>query len=283
MPQCILYYIKTEKTELVLRITGHENREYYEGSIKWLPELLALGIPVPKIIKHGQYEDVYYTFISFIKGIDIGEIYYTLKDSEKLEIVQELITIQKKTAALTTKGLYGYPYSGNNQSFTTWNEYLKSSIERSFRRIKQNNIFNINVCEKVTEILTKFNEYFKNVKPIAFLDDITSKNVLIYNGKLSGIVDIDEICFGDSLLVVGLTNMALLSIKADTKYIDYWLEELKAGEIQKKVVLFYTLIFCIDFMGEQGMQFNNDKIVTHDQDKVKLLNSIYNDLINKLK
>ena len=122
-------------------------------------------------------------------------------------------------------------------------------------------------------------KYFSQIDPTPFLDDVTTKNLLIHNGKLSGIVDVDEICYGDSLLVVGLTNMALLSMRADTKYIDYWLDELKVDDEQRKAVGFYTLLFCIDFMSEQGMYFNNDKNVSVNQNKVDLLDSIYKELV----
>lgn len=121
------------------------------------------------------------------------------------------------------------------------------------------------------------------ISPKAFLDDITTKNVLVNNGKFVGIVDIDEICYGDHFLVIGLTNMALLKMKQDTKYIDYWLDELKADIIQRKIVYFYSLLYCIDFMGEQGMQFDNGNKVLYDKNIVKLLNTIYYDLMEKIK
>lgn len=34
----------------------------------------------------------------------------------------------------------------------------------------------------------KFEEYFAGVKPVAYLDDISSKNLLIHNGRISGIM-----------------------------------------------------------------------------------------------
>jgi len=276
-----VYYVKFEKDEFALRITGKDNKEYYLGSIKWLSELIALDIPVPKLIKHGQYNDVYFTIISFINGKDLGEVYSILNDSQKQIIVKNLSEIQKKVATIPTMELYGYPYSGNNNSFSTWIKYLESLIKRSFERISKNNIFNKYICNDVTNIMYKFKNYFLKIKPIAFLDDITTKNVLIHEGKLSGIVDIDEICFGDSLLVIGLTNMALLAMKTDTKYTDYWLDEIKANEIQREVVIFYTLLFCIDFMSEQGMQFDNDKNITYNQKTIENLNCICNELIVK--
>jgi hypothetical protein len=135
----------------------------------------------------------------------------------------------------------------------------------------------------VASAMNGLSDYFTGIKPIPFLDDITTKNVLVNNGRLSGIVDVDEICYGDSLLVVGLTNMALLSMREDTKYVDYWLKEIDANDSQRKAVKFYTLFYCVDFMGEQGMRFGNDKNVPPNQEVIDLLNATYSELISEYK
>ncbi len=277
-----VYYVKTAKDEFVLRITGKTNKQYYTGSLKWLTELNALGIPVPQIIKHGQYQEEFYALISFIPGKDMGEVYRTLTDSQKRGIVKELSAIQRKVSALPVARLYGYPHSGRNESFTAWTGYVESILERARERIKQNGIFSADVCETVKESMRSLDGYFSSVKPTPFLDDITTKNVLIHDGKLSGIVDVDEMCFGDPLLVIGLTHAALLLMEADTKYTEYWLDETGADAIQRKAVTCYTLLFCTDFMGEQGTRFDNGTIVPCNQKIIEILHYNYNDLLKRL-
>ena len=271
-----VYYIEADKNKFVLRITKKENEVYYHGSIEWLTKLSALGIPVPQIIKHGQFDDVFYNLISFIDGKDLGDVYHTLTDCQKHDIAKDLTIIQEKVSTLPCADLFGY------NTFLSWNEYIESIIKRSNERIKKNGIFDGNICNNLISAMQGFNEYFSQVNPTPFLDDVSTKNLLIHNGKLSGIVDIDEICYGDSLLVVGLTNMALLSMGEDTKYIDYWLDELKADDEQRKAVLFYTLLYCVDFIGEQGMSFGNNNEVLVNQVKIELLNLIYDKLINMI-
>jgi len=268
-----VYYVEVGNDKYVLRITSKENEEYYHGSIAWLTKLSSLGIPVPEIIKHGQFEDVFYNLISFIDGKDLGDVYHTLTDFQKRDIAKDLTTIQKRVSTLPKANYFGY------NSCSSWVGYLENLMKRSSERIKKNGLFDENMCTNLIPFMQGLNDYFSQVNPTPFLDDVTTKNLLIHNGKLSGIVDVDEICYGDSFLVVGLTNMALLSMEADTKYIDYWLDELKANDAQRKAVQFYTLLYCIDFMGEQGMCFNNNKEVLIDQIKIDLLNSIYNKLV----
>ena len=273
-----VYYVETKAEKYVLRITGEESKHFYLGSIKWLSELSLLEIPVPKILEHGQHKDVYYVLMTYILGKDLGEIYHTLDDLQKCTIVKSLVGIQKKISTLPPNKEYGYGYN----SFNTWIEFLESLIERSRKRITKNNVFDTVVCDNVFAAIDVQKDYLMNVEPLAFLDDITTKNVLVQSGKLVGIVDVDEICYGDSLLTVGLTNMSLLAMKSDTKYIDFWLDELQATSSQRKAVMLYTLLYCIDFMGEQGMTFDNDNTVVVSSEKVMLLKSIFHNLLDSL-
>lgn len=266
-----VYHVKTVNEEYVLRITCSNNAEYYFGSIKWLSELAQHGLPLPRLIKNGKYEDMHFALISYIHGVDLDEVYSGLNSCQKYEIAKELSNIQRIVSTLPN-GNYGY------NEFATWREYLQTIIDRASQRIKKNGVFDPSVCDKI-----KFDDdltvYFMNVKPTAFLNDITTKNVLINDGKLAGIVDIDEMCYGDPLLTVGLTKMALLIAEADTDYIDFWLDEMNATDIERQAVRFYTLLFCFDFMSEQGMRFDNGKEVIRDKIIIDRLSYYFNYLI----
>ncbi len=105
--------------------------------------------------------------------------------------------------------------------------------------------------------------------------------MIIHNGNISGIIDLDWMGFGDLLYFVGYNNMALLDMGVDTKYIDYMMQELKLNDFQKQVVLFYTLVFCVDFMSEKGQKFQ-DKEVYVDEKIVNKLNRIYDNIIYQI-
>jgi hypothetical protein len=47
---------------------------------------------------------------------------------------------------------------------------------------------------------------------------------MVHNGKISGIIDVDELCFGDPLLVIALTSTFLKLEGYDSVYTDYWTE-----------------------------------------------------------
>lgn len=273
-----VYYVKEIKNEYVLRISSPEVQEHYLGSLEWYPALYDLGLPVPEIIYNGTHNEYSYTIMTYIKGKDLGEVYGLLSDNEKLQLAKDIVKIQKALSAISSKGYYGCSIG---EHYDSWADVVLQSITRSKRRIVENGVFEEAYCDNVMAILERFYDYLSSIGCIPFLDDITTKNVMVHNGQLAGIVDLDGICYGDSLFTVALTNMALLNEDFDNKYIEYWLDEMQVTDIQRKAVLFYTLVFCIDFMGEQGMSFPNG-IKVYNEAKIHRLKKIYGNLIARL-
>ena len=94
-------------------------------------------------------------------------------------------------------------------------------------------------------------------------------------------IDIDWLGCGDPLTFIALTYMALLDMQYDTDYVKYLLAEMNTSESEYKAFLFYTLVYCVDFMGERGMTFCG-KTVDVNTEIVNKLNRIYENLFTEL-
>ena len=103
--------------------------------------------------------------------------------------------------------------------------------------------------------------------------------MLVHEGRFSGIVDLDWICFGDRLFTIALTRMSLLSAHESPTYIDYLVEEERLSARQRRALDFYTLVFCVDFMGEIGMKFNKETAPAVSPDAVARLKGLFETLI----
>ena len=103
--------------------------------------------------------------------------------------------------------------------------------------------------------------------------------MLVHEGRLSGIVDIDAVCFGDPLLTPALTQMALLSRGHDTEYVADWCAELGLGAEHRTILTLYTALFCVNFLGELGHRFNQDRSEPVDADRVSHLLDVLNTLL----
>ncbi len=258
-----VYIVECSGTKYIFRCSPEHNA--YDDSIYWLERLASIEIPVPKVIAKGKFGEYEYLILSYFEGKDIGLVYPQLKDSDKKEIAKEIVHIQNQVAALKLE---------NVEPDWTWHSFVKDMLERAKERIAANGYFEVNKVERLWELAEQLDEYFTAIKPIAYLDDVSTKNLLIHNGRISGIVDIDWMGIGDKLTYIALTNMALLNMGYDTDYVKYILNEMQVTDLQKKAFLFYTLMFCVDFMGERGMQFM-DKTVEVNEQIVERLNSLY--------
>ncbi len=227
-----------------------------------------IDIPIPKVIGKGHFNDLDYLLLTYIDGVDIGEVYPKLTSEEKKQIAKEVVDIQNKVSCLNIS-------TDKNWSWKKF--FICELLDRAENRIIQNGFFDVEKVQRLRKELDKMEQYFSNIKATPYLDDISTKNLLIHNGRLSGIIDIDEMGFGDKLSYVALTYMALLNDGYETDYVDYILAEMNPSADERKAFLFYTLVYCVDFMGERGMCFMDKQIAISPQ-IVDKLNTIYETL-----
>ena len=258
-----VYIVECSHMKYVIRCS--QEPEAYKDTIYWLEQLSTIDVPVPKVIAKGKASEYEYLILSYIEGRDIGLIYSQLQDEDKKVIAKEIVQIQNQVATLKLEDV---------EPDWSWCTIVKDMLERAQKRIAENGYFQVEKVDRLWETAEQLDEYFAMVQPVAYLDDISSKNLLIHQGRISGIIDIDWIGIGDKLTYVALTNMALLNSGFDTDYVKYILEEMQLDDIQKKAFLFYTLMYCVDFMGERGMRFM-DKVVEVNEQIIDRLNGIY--------
>lgn len=262
-----VYIISGETDKYVIRCSEEDNA--YIDTIYWLKKLNKVNIPVPEIIAYGKYQNYNYIILSYIAGEDLGIVYPTLSNDEKRIIAKEVVSIQTKVATIELEDI---------EADWTWNSFIQDMLERAKERIAINGYFDINRVEQLWKMSEGLQDYFHQIKPIAYLDDISTKNLLIENGKISGVIDVDWIGVGDKLTYAALTNVALLNMDYDTDYVEFLLEEMNVNQVEKKAFIYYSLIFCVDFMGERGMQFGDKRIDVNDM-IISRLNEIYDKLI----
>ena len=227
----------------------------YKDTIYWLEKLETIDIPVPRVLGKGTFEGYEYLILTYFEGQDIGLVYTKLTDEEKREIAKTVVEIQNRVAVLPLEDI---------PADWSWRvSYVEDSLNRSKERIIANGCyFEPEKVDRLMEVSKKpeLAEYFNTIKPIAYLDDISTKNLLIHEGRVTGVIDIDWMGVGDKLTYVAMTKMALLNMGCDTDYVTYLLEEMHLNEVEQKAFAFYALLYCVDFMGERGMWFGDKQV-----------------------
>lgn len=262
-----VYIISGETDKYVVRCSDEAGA--YADTVYWLERLKTVDIPVPEVITSGKYQDCDYIILSYIAGEDLGVVYSELSSDEKRTIAEEVIRIQNSAASLEPDDI---------EDGWTWNTFIRDMLERAKYRIELNGYFDSNRVERLREMGGELQDYFDQIKPTAYLDDISTKNLLIEKGRVSGIIDVDWIGLGDSLTFAAMTNVALLNMDCDTDYVEYLLEAMNISQIERKAFIFYSLLYCVDFMGERGMCFG-DKRIDVNEEIISRLNQIYDKLM----
>ncbi|HEV2708369.1 MAG TPA: aminoglycoside phosphotransferase family protein [Pyrinomonadaceae bacterium] len=282
-----VYDVTTESQHsFVVRIARPSNKEFLVGATYWHRLLKPRGVPLPSIL----YSDIEavtspfpYMIIERLPGEDLGTVYPQLSRDEKRALAVEMSHIQEIAGTLPPGKGYGFVSSYESDSFLkTWTDVLLSSLARSRRRIQAIGAVDSRHVDRVAEKIARHEGYFSQVKPRCFLDDTTTRNVIVDDGKLSGIVDVDFVCFGDYLFPIALTRMSLLNTGFDLDYIDFWCEAAHVTEEQREVLQFYTALFCVDFMGELGQTFNQESAQAVKAEEIERLSSILDMLLNQI-
>jgi aminoglycoside phosphotransferase (APT) family kinase protein len=106
--------------------------------------------------------------------------------------------------------------------------------------------------------------------PIPFLHDTTTRNVIVTpDGAFSGIVDVDDLCFGDPRYVVALTLASLMVMDGPIRYVDAWMN--LANYQHDTIFQLYVALFIVDFMSEHGQAFNGNVLPSSAERRNRLL------------
>ncbi|HEX8036511.1 MAG TPA: phosphotransferase [Ktedonobacterales bacterium] len=247
---------------IVVRMASSDTRDALAGGIYWHERLRAVGVPLPALLyaNLGQGDDLPVMVLERLPGCDLGDEYDQLTPLQRRAIAHQIASIQSRVATLPPARGFGFAHSYDDPTlYASWLDVVLAELERSRQRISAVGMVDISHMDRVSERVQTIAPYLRTVEPCAFLDDTTTKNVLIHEGTLSGIVDTDYVCFGDPLFTVALTRMSLLAHEHDIDYITYWCEHLRLSEPQRHALDIYTAVFCVNFLSEIGQQFNKDE------------------------
>jgi len=266
------FLIEAEGKRFVLKMAEKANEAFLRGTIYWLEKLGSLDLPVSRILVADFQCQTPFLILDYLEGADLGLVYQSLSEDQKRAIVQELVRCQNEVAKLGKGPGFGHVASYEDPARkATWSQVVHNHLARSRTRMEQNGYFDPELVARVESLLPPWEEYFATIEPVPFFDDTTTKNLLVHQGRLSGIIDLDWLCFGDRIFVIALTRMSLLNLGFNLSYIDYWVEEEGLDQTQLRVLDLYTLMFCLDFMGEKGMRFNKEPAPVSQEECAALL------------
>jgi aminoglycoside phosphotransferase (APT) family kinase protein len=253
-------------SRVVVRLGGPDATQHFAGALYWHEVLTPLGIPLPRLHAGSSSRDEFgfpYMVMDRLDGTDLGHVYRQLTTKQLQALAVEVAAIQQAVASLPPASGYGYATSYSDPALLpAWTDVLEANLNRSEHRGTGLGA----LCRSVRTQVRKRAALLDVIPPRAFLHDITTKNLIIADGTLSGIVDIDTMAFGDDLYTAALTNAALLKNGHHTTYIDAWLAARHTDTDDLERFTVYTAVFAVDLLSEIGSTFNRDNQITMQAD-----------------
>lgn len=242
---------------VVIRLSDPDNRAELAGGLFWAQHLERVGVPIAVVLAHDIAGPQPFVALERLAGTDLGNCFDELGDAQLLRICAAVADLQRRTRRLPQAEGFGYALNYRSTLRPTWRSVLDASIDRSDGWIRAAGVVDPTWVKRVRKKLDNTASQLSDVTPTAFLHDATTKNVIISNGAVSGIVDIDEMAFGDPLWATALTKVSLLSAKRSTVYADEQAKLLSSSGQDRLSV--YTALHCLGFLAELGQLFNQTK------------------------
>ncbi len=215
-------------------------------------------MPLPTVLAEDARAELPWLVLERLPGTDLGAVIARLSDEQLDRIAARVASAQIITAKTNSAGRYGYAVVPEQAPYTAWAQVLATNLDRSRRRIASAHLFDVDLVDVVQALLTANRDQIDRIEAIPFLHDTTTKNVIVTSGGgLSGIVDVDDLCFGDPRYPAALTLAVLMAYGGPVQYVSAWLRH--ANQPDNQTFRLYVSLFLLDLMGEHGQMFNGNE------------------------
>ena len=229
------------------------------GALELSHLLRPLGVPLPEIFNKGVFNSLEYIIFERFPGIDLGYVIKDLSEARLVAIAEKVASAQAIVSKLPSAGRYGYAAKAEDAPHEQWHSVLNENLDRSRKRIEAAGLFDTGPVDTVAALVSAAQHELDSIPPVPFLHDTTTKNVMVTSeGIFSGIVDVDDLCFGDPRYVAALTLAALTASGGPIRYVDAWMQI--AGHKDDYIFRLYVALFIVDFMSEHGQRFNDNRV-----------------------
>lgn len=248
-----VYNVTLPDPEIIVRM--NDNPFVLKGTSRNIAILRDLELPVPRLIMEDLTTVRYpfhYMILEKIPGRDLRFELESMTKEQTTELAETIVSYQRKVAQLPEGSGYGWVPIGEQGEFAKWTHIVRRDFHNGMQHA--GNELTLLETKRIVHELDRLTDYFDNVRPVCFLDDVTTKNVMMLNGQLQGIVDLDCVCYGDPLYMISLTQTAIAADVpgADLFYIGELCRIWGLSDRQRNIVDFYSLIFAMNFMGHFG-------------------------------
>ena len=202
----------------------HSMKAHAYALRKWA----KLGVPVPKILLQGKD----YVIETKIQGFDWRNS--KLNQKQTAEALESLGTMLKKMHSVKTKK-YGYIVKPGIGQYKTWKNFMDVYLTLRIDKLKKIKLIDKNRLNKITIYLDENQDLLNLKNPRLCHKDVNKGNIMIYKGKISGIIDASDAISGDPTFDVGIIYQ-----RFGEEMFKHFVE--KYGKVDMRKVKYYAIL-----------------------------------------
>jgi aminoglycoside phosphotransferase (APT) family kinase protein len=272
--------ILTDGRAVVARLSDPRDRELVRSAVSLSRQLRPIGVPLPELLCADADAALPWMLLERLPGSDLGDLVGRLPEVSLRQIAERVAAAQIAAGGTQTAGSYGFSQTPEAAPFANWSELVLADIARSRGRIANAGLFDLAMIDRLDRLVAALKPRLDAIPATPFLHDTTTKNVIVTNdGRFSGIVDVDDLCFGDPRFVTALTHVALRAHDLPSDYAGYLMEA--AGWDDDELYRLYIVTIFVGFMSEHGQRFNGNEPPSSRDERQKLL-ALYDDALRDL-
>lgn len=259
-----VYMIKTNDMEIILKIAPPESiktlryeRNVMNAEVDTIKLINSFAnIPIPKVLFYDntkRFLDSEYFFMTKIAGTPYLKIKDTLSQSERMAIEIEIGETERKLNNI--KGAsFGYvsrdAKKSKKWSEAFWNMFFDILHDGKDNEVKLPAEYNA-ISELVSTRLCVFDEV---TEPRLVHWDLYDGNIMIENGKISGIIDFEKSLWGDPLMNVYFSNLY-----DNTNYCKGYRNDTPGSwESKCRRIIYNIYMYLVMMMECKYRKYNND-------------------------
>lgn len=236
---------------VIARITRGDRAECFAGFAYWQRQLAQVGVPVPLLLSMDLSSTVLPWPVMFLEqapGDDLCNVYTELSAAEKRSVADDLLHIRHRVLGLPPgPGFGGIAHYQDLRCHPRWSHVLWEYFTGALDHLPPSQRQRLAVA-KFRRAFRELCPELDRVKPLPYLIDATHQNVLVEGGRVTAIVDLDEVGFGDALYPLGVARAGLLARGPEADCIEQLAAPLCAGPVRRRIFDLYSAIAALKML-----------------------------------